>query len=131
MDQVPITQMLRSQNLSPKYPFYSFSDSLWNDNVDMGRSTGGYIIIYVGGMVNHSSNLPEPVALSSDEAEYNEGCLIFMGPSHLMMILSESKMPLTVIYFNSKSAIAAMGASYKDTKHTCHIMYRYYISEMR
>jgi hypothetical protein len=85
----------------------------------------------MGGIVDHSSNLPDPVALSSAEAEYNEGCLAFMATSHLRMLLcemegiEESNMAATNVYFDSKSAIA-MGASYRDTKHTRHIMRRYH-----
>jgi hypothetical protein len=56
--------------------------------------------------------MPEPVALSSAEAEYNEGCVAFMAASHLRMLLcelegiQESTLPPTTIYFDSKSAIA-------------------------
>jgi len=123
--------MLTSQNSNPEHPYYAFSDSSWNDDVDSGRSTGGYIIWYMGGMVDHSSNLPDPVALSLAEAEYNEACLAFMATNHLRMILSdlenlpEKNMKATIVYLDSKSAIA-MGASYKDTKHTRHIMRRYH-----
>jgi len=31
--------------------------------------------------------MPDPVALSSAEAEYNEGCVAFMAASHLRMLL--------------------------------------------
>jgi hypothetical protein len=85
----------------------------------------------MSGVVDHSSNMPEPVALSSAEAEYNEGCVAFMAASHLRMLLcelegiQESTLPPTTIYFDSKSAIA-MGSSYKDTKHTRHIQRRYH-----
>ncbi len=81
--------------------------------------------------MDHSSNLPDPVALSSAEAEYNEGCIAFMAASHLRVLLCEfegiveSTMTATPIYFDSKSAIA-MGNSNKDTKHTRHIMRRYH-----
>lgn len=37
--------------------------------------------------MDHSSNLPDPVALLSAEAEYNEGCIAFMAASHLRMLL--------------------------------------------
>jgi hypothetical protein len=86
---------------------------------------------YMGGVVDHSSNLPDPVALSSAEAEYNEGCIAFMAASHLQMFLAElegieeSKLPPTAMFFDSKSAIA-MGESYKETKHTRHIIRRYH-----
>jgi hypothetical protein len=89
------------------------------------------MIIYMGGIVDHSSNMPDPIALSSAEAEYNEGCVAFMAGSHLCMLLCEfegikdEEKAATTIYFDSKSAIA-MGANYKDTKHTRHIMRRYH-----
>jgi hypothetical protein len=85
----------------------------------------------MGGVVDHSSNLPDPVAMSSAEAEYNEGCIALKAAQHLRMLLAElegseeSKMAPTNIYFDSKSAIA-MGESYKGTKHTRHIMQRYH-----
>jgi hypothetical protein len=89
----------------------------------------------MGGVVDHSSNLPHPVALSSAEAEYNEGCLAMMATSHLCMLLaelegtSEENLDPTNIYFDSKSAIA-MGNSFRDTKHTRHILRRcHYVRE--
>jgi hypothetical protein len=54
-----------------------------------------------------------------------------MAASHLKMFLAElegieeSELPPTAMFFDSKSAIA-MGESYKDTKHTRHIMRRYH-----
>ncbi len=43
----------------------------------------------MGGIVDHSSNMPDPIALSLAEAEYNEGCVAFMASSHLRMLLVE------------------------------------------
>jgi hypothetical protein len=123
--------MLRSQEIQQTEAFFGFSDSSWNDDVDTGRSTGCFIITYMGGSMDHSSNMPDPVALSSAEAEYNEGCVAFMAASHLRMLLCELEgideggMAPTTMYFNSKSAMA-MGNSYHDTKHTQHIMRRYH-----
>jgi hypothetical protein len=77
------------------------------------------------------SQFKDPVALSSAEAEYNEGCIAFMAASHLRMLLcgleglEETSMPPTTMFFDSKSAMA-MGNSYQDTKHTRHIMRRYH-----
>jgi hypothetical protein len=93
----------------------------------IGRSTGCFIIIYMGGIIDHSSNIPDPVAQSLAEAEYNEGCIAMMAASHLRMLLCEltnitdEGMPPTSIYFDSRSSIA-MGASFGDTKHTRHIL---------
>ncbi|MFN9983118.1 MAG: hypothetical protein ACK53Y_24540, partial [bacterium] len=85
----PIHQMLTRQNTPEKQLLFGFTDSSWNDDQDSGRSTGCYIITYMGGIVDHSSNMPDPVALSSAEAEYNEGCVAFMAASHLRMLLCE------------------------------------------
>jgi hypothetical protein len=123
----PNSKMLCKEGLTQTHPFFSFLDSSWDDDVDHGRSTGCYIITYMGGVIDHSSNLPNPVALSSAEAEYNEGCLAMMATSHLRMPLAEferttdESMEPTNIYFDSKSAIA-MGSNFRDTKHTRHIL---------
>lgn len=127
----PLHTTLKAEQLEQPHPFFAFSDSSWNDDVDHGRSTGCYIITYMGGIINHSSNLPNPVALSSAEAKYNEGCLAMMATSHLCMLLAEfegtaeENLGPTNIYFNSRSAIA-MGNSFRDTKHTRHILRRYH-----
>jgi hypothetical protein len=61
--------MLCSQEIQQTEALFGFFDSLWNDDVDTGRSTGCFIITYMGGIVDHSSNMPDLVALSSSEAE--------------------------------------------------------------
>ena len=48
----------------------TFTDSSWQDCIDTGRSTGGYIIFKSGGPVDHRCHLPIPVALTAGEAEY-------------------------------------------------------------
>jgi len=129
--RAPLIQMLEKQQIQQQHAFFGFSDSSWNDDADTGRSTGCFILTYMGGIVDHSSNMPNPVALSLAEAEYNEGCVAFMAASHLRMLLcelegvDESSMGPTTMLFDSKSAIA-MGSSYRDTKHTRHIMRRYH-----
>ena len=47
-----------------------FTDSSWNDCIDTGRSTGGYVGLFQAGPVDYGSHLPVPVAMSSGEAEY-------------------------------------------------------------
>jgi len=101
--------MLQNQNIQENHLFFGLTDSSWNDDQD----TGCYIITYMGGVVDH------------------EGCVAFMAASHLRMLLCElegtadESMSPTNIYFDSKSAIV-IGANYKDTKHTRHIMRRYH-----
>ena len=82
--------------------------------------------------MDHNFNSPDPIALSSAEAEYNECCLAGMATNHLSMLLDELELrglrnergPITV-YLNISGDIA-MGNGFKDTKHTRHIMDRYH-----
>ncbi len=89
MIEAPIIHMLIAENIQQNHPFFTFSDLSWNDDVDCGQSTGCFIMVYMGGIMDHSSYLPDPIALSSAEAEYNKGCIAFMATSHLRMLLSE------------------------------------------
>jgi hypothetical protein len=129
--RAPLIKMLENQKIQQHHAFFGFSDSSWNDDADTGRSKGCFILTYMGGIVDHSSKMPDPIALSSAEAEYNEGCVAFMAASHLRMLLCELEgieemdMAPTTMLFDSKSAIA-MGGSYRDTKHTRHIRCRYH-----
>jgi hypothetical protein len=107
---------------------FASSDSSWNDDVDHGQSTGCFLIFYMGGIVDNSSNMPDPVALPS-----NEACLACMATNHLCMRLKDlegkqSSSPKE-LYLDNQSAIA-IGKSFKDTKNTRHILRRYhYIRE--
>jgi hypothetical protein len=130
IERASVTKMLDSQKVALGKLFYTFSDSSWNDDVDTGRSTGCFLIFYMGGVVDHNSNLPNPVALSSAEAEYNECCLACMATNHLAMLVEEFELKgaersLIPLILDSKSAIA-MGNSFRDTKHTRHIMRRFH-----
>ena len=133
LEDAPVTKLLKEHGHDFELvPFYAFSDSSWNDDVDNGRSTGCFLVLYMGGVVDHSSNLPDPVALSSAEAEYNQACLACMASSHLRMFLDEMELlavdtvsPSVSIFLDSSSAIA-MGNSFRDTKHTRHILRRYH-----
>lgn len=50
--------------------FTSFTDSSHGDNLDNGRSTGGYLVKYGTGAISWSSKLQSVVALSTSEAEF-------------------------------------------------------------
>ncbi|MGH3054708.1 MAG: reverse transcriptase domain-containing protein, partial [Gaiellaceae bacterium] len=125
----PVTQLLRSQNITPSSNFYSFSDSSWQDCPTSGRSTGSYLIFYQGGVVDHSSFVPTPVAMSSGEAEYNAACTTCMATAHIRMLINEittlndtdpsDQPPVTIILDND--AAISMSKSLKDTKRNRHI----------
>jgi len=115
---------LQMNNLPTNLKLIVMSDSSWNDDVETGRSTGCFLIFYMGGLINHSSNMPDPVVLSSAEAEYNQTCVATMALMHTVMAINNLELldedhewkniPLIL---DSSSAIA-IGTSFKDTKHT-------------
>jgi hypothetical protein len=63
----PVTRLLSSNGISLDNPLCTFADSSWNDDIDTDRSSGFFMIFYMGGVVEHSSNTGNPVALSSAE----------------------------------------------------------------
>jgi hypothetical protein len=68
---------------------FTFCDSSWDDDYDIsrstGRSTGGFLVFYQGGIVNHSSNMPAPVVTISADAEFDKACMACMATSHMYM----------------------------------------------
>jgi hypothetical protein len=125
--------MLKLNNIVPTRNLFTFSDSSWDDDHDTSRSTGGYIIFYQGGAVDHSSNMPGPIAMSSAEAEYNECCLACMATGNMHMTVnhfegitegSPEDLPVD-IFMDSKSAVD-MSMSFKDTKNARHIRRRFH-----
>ena len=89
------------------------------------------MIFYMGGVAEHSTNMPDPVALSSAEAEYNEACL---ATAHLKQFLEDLELPFVEdkkskkpiqIFIDNRSAVD-MGASFRDTQRTRHMMRRYH-----
>ena len=84
-------------------------------------------------MVDHSSNMPIPVAMSSAEAEYNEACLACMSTGNMHITLNHiegiqegSKDDLPVDIFMDKKSAVDMSVSFKDTKNASHIRRRFH-----
>jgi hypothetical protein len=78
-----------------------------------------------GGVFEASSFVPDPVAMSSAESEYNAACAAAISIAHLRMLVQEVNghkpdTPLLVpLLIDSRSA-QAMGNSFRDTKRTRH-----------
>ena len=131
--QSPVYKLLQENNITPSRNMFTFSDSSWDDDHDTSRSTGGFLIFYQGGIVDHSSNMPDPVAMISAEAEYNEACMACMATSHMHMTLnhiedvkdgSPEDKPIH-IYMDNRSAVD-MSITFKDTKNSRHIRRRFH-----
>jgi hypothetical protein len=57
-------------------------------------STGYLFVTYTGGVVEHSSNMPDTVALSIAEVEYNEACSACRATEHLKQFLEDLELHL-------------------------------------
>jgi hypothetical protein len=65
------------------------------------RNIGELLVVYQGGFVDHSSNISEPVAMSSAEVKNNEVCMacmtcmtnshVYMNLNHIEEVEDESK----------------------------------------
>jgi hypothetical protein len=124
----PLYHHLASNKLPTDKKLIVMSDSSWNHDVDTRRSTGCFLILYMGGVIDHSSNMPDPVALSSAEAEYNQACVATMALLHISMVmnnlelLDEDNERKNIPLILDSNSVIAIGSSFKDTKHTRHIM---------
>ena len=89
LNDAPVTDLLIQANIKTKNHFMAFSDSSWKCFPDTGRSTGEYIIFYQGGPIDHGTHVPEPVAQSIAESEYNAACTELMALAHFRMLIHE------------------------------------------
>jgi hypothetical protein len=119
----PITRLLSSNGISLDNPLCTFTYSILNDDIDTGRSSECFMM---GGVVEHSSNMPDPVALSSAEAEYNEACLACMATAHLNRFLEDLELPFAddkksnkpiQIFIDNKSQLTWVQVSRIHGKH--------------
>ena len=63
-----------------------FSDSIWKDYSDTGRSTVAYIVLYKFVPIDHCTHVPSTVDQSSAESEYNAACNSGMDLAHFRML---------------------------------------------
>jgi len=71
MKSSPLGELLRRNNMEYEGEALTFSDSTWQDCIDTGQSTGSYMTFCQGGLIDYSSFVPDPIVMSSREAEYN------------------------------------------------------------
>ena len=135
----PIYKILKSNNIkTSSESVITFSDSSWNDCIDTGRSTGGYVTYIQGGTVDYGSHLPVPVAMSSGEAEYIAAAVACMKASHIRMLVYDLRNlgsedynekdvdaePARVIIDNE--AAICMAKCNKDTAGNRHVVRRFH-----
>lgn len=132
MIDAPVSKLLFGQGIDPsEAPFFAFADSSWQDCPDTSRSTGGYHIIFQGGIVDSATTFPTPVAKSSAEAEYNNASCAAAAVNAMAMLVQdirfeESDKPLRIPMLLDNQACISMGESFKDSKRTRHILRGYH-----
>ena len=127
MEDSPVYDILRKEKIDPAHNFFGMHDSSWQDCPDTGRSTGSYLIFDQGGVVDFSTLVPSPVAMSSAEAECNAGAAAGMAMSHIRMLHNELNgleadlilTPPILMLCDSKSAVTIANSD-KDIKSLRH-----------
>ncbi len=89
ISQAPVTKLLASIGAPTDFPIVMFADSAWQDCPDTSRSTGCYLIFCQGGIVDSASFVPDPIALSSAEAEYQIAAFGVSGCEHTRQVFQE------------------------------------------
>jgi len=114
-----------------EHPIHCVSDSSFQDCPDTGRSTGGYMIMMQGGVIDAATVTPSIVTHSTGEAEYCTAALAVMQCNYFRKLYNEvSGKPadthLTIPLGVDSKAASDMAASEKDTKKTRHVARRYH-----
>ena len=129
----PLHRKLKEMDLDwvTEYPIINVSDSSFQDCPDSSKSTGGYIIMMRGGVVDAASQMPSIITHSTGEAEYCQGALALLAASHVRKVYNElngrdADTPLTIPIGVDSKAAEDIAASEKDTKRTRHIQRRYH-----
>jgi hypothetical protein len=127
----PLAKYLEKAQVDVKNMLVLVTDSSWQDCPDTGRSTGGFLSFYQGGIVDDGSVTPDPVAMSSAEAEYNQACVRTMRMSHTRQLVAEmhglsTEEPWAVPLLLDNTAAISIGNSFRDTAHNRHILRRYH-----
>ena len=68
LNGAPVADLLRQANIKTNNHLMDSSDYIWQDCRDTGRSTGAYIIFYLGESIDHGTHVPGPDAQSSAES---------------------------------------------------------------
>ena len=89
MKSAPVSNLFIQAIINTENQLIELSDSSWQDCPDTGRSKGAYIVFYQGGPIDHGTNVPEPVAQSSSESDYNAAYTVGMALTHFRMLINE------------------------------------------
>ena len=127
----PVAQLLKDAGHPTLDPFYLFfTDSSFSD-CDDSRSTGGYVTLLQGGIVDMNSFVPAPIAQSTCESESNAQCVALMASRHVTKMVMElfrggnSEFLYTVPLLTDNKSSINLANSDKRTKSSRHIERRF------
>ena len=133
MNDAPVTDLLRKDSIKTENHLMDFSDSIWKDFPETGRSTGACIIFYQGGSIDHGTHVPGSVAQSSEDSEYNIECTTGMDLAHFRMLIHEflnkgpnivpEESPLIVLDIKSAMCMADNGKGNKYIRYIARRMH--------
>jgi hypothetical protein len=129
LSKAPATQLLASIDALTDFPLVMFADSSWQDCPNTSRSTGCYLVCCQGGLVDAVSLAPDPIALSSAEAEHQIAAFGVSGCEHARQLFQElhgldPDTPLTIPILTDSQSAMAVASSDRDTRRTRHIRRR-------
>jgi hypothetical protein len=130
MDDAPVSLIFPHSALgNTTRRFFGMSDSSFMDDEGM-RSTGCDLCVISGGIVEMGSFVPEPVAMSTAEAECNALTIALMKLLHIKFIVTEimkgdSHYPYSIPILSDSSSAIAIASNEKETKRTKHIERRW------
>ena len=88
-EDAPLYDLLIQASIQSKNQVVVFSDLIWQDWSDTGRSTVLYIVFFQGGPIDHCTHASGLVANSSSESEYNSACTAGMTLSNFIILNNE------------------------------------------
>jgi hypothetical protein len=89
ISQSPVTKLLASVNAPTNFPVVVFTHSSWQDCPDTSHSNGCCLVFCLGGLVDGASFAPDPVVLSSSEAEHQVAAFGVSGCEHTRQAFQE------------------------------------------
>ena len=109
-----------------------FTDSSHGDS-DESRSTGCYIGVFQGGIIDAQSFVPQPIPHSTAESETNALAVGSMACSYARMgiadvLCNDPSRPWTIPLFTDSSAAIAMNNNERPSRRTRHIDRRYFFT---
>ena len=90
-EDAPLYDLLIQASIQSKNQVVVFSDLIWQDWSDTGRSTVLYIVFFQGGPNYHCTHFSSPISQWSAESDHNAAWTSVMDLAHFIMLNNEVK----------------------------------------